>query len=186
MKIYKITNKIDGKSYIGKCVGSIEKRFQRHCRPSSGCIKIKNAINKYGKENFEVEELEVCENTEVLSKREVYWIKHYNSIEKGYNLTKGGDGGLPNEEVREKIRKYRTGKKASQKTKDKMSKNRTGHKNSKAKKTLVTMSDGTEKIFDCLRYASDALNISYSCARALAQGYSSKSRQGYKIKYLEE
>jgi len=185
MKIYKITNKLDGKVYIGKCEGSLEKRFQRHCRPSSGCVKIKNAIKKHGKENFSIEEIDSCENAKDLNKREIYWISQYKSVESGYNLTYGGEGGSPSKETREKIRKHRTGKKISKKVRDKMSIDRTGHKNYRSKKTLVIYPDGSQKVFKCLKYASESLDISYSCARALAQGHNKKSRDGYKIKYLE-
>jgi group I intron endonuclease len=93
--IYKITNKINGKVYIGKTNYTTEKRFREH---QNDYKKIRNekrplysAMNKYGIENFEIEELEKCE-VEESEEREKYWIKYYDSYKNGYNATSGGDG----------------------------------------------------------------------------------------------
>jgi hypothetical protein len=48
-------------------------------------------MNKYGSENFSIEEVEECSAKEV-SDREIYWIEQYGSFKNGYNATKGGDG----------------------------------------------------------------------------------------------
>ena len=83
--IYKITNLINGKCYIGQSV-HIERRFSEHCRPSSTSV-IAKAIQKYGKENFSFKVLEECD-LESLNYKEQYWIKHFNSlIPNGYNVT---------------------------------------------------------------------------------------------------
>ena len=83
--IYKITNLINGKCYIGQSV-HIERRFSEHCRPSSTSV-IAKAIQKYGKENFFFFFLEECD-LESLNYKEQYWIKHFNSlIPNGYNVT---------------------------------------------------------------------------------------------------
>jgi hypothetical protein len=50
-----------------------------------------DAINKYGSENFSIEEVEEC-SPEVLNDREVYWIEQYGSFKNGYNATRGGEG----------------------------------------------------------------------------------------------
>lgn len=92
--IYKITNKINGKCYIGKTEQSIEKRFKQHIH-DAGTERCRlrplyRAMNKYGVENFTVETLEECEDT---VSREIYWIEFYKSYGRtGYNATKGGDG----------------------------------------------------------------------------------------------
>ena len=50
-------------------------------------------MNKYGVENFIVEELEYVKDENILSEREVYWIKELETYgSKGYYATKGGDG----------------------------------------------------------------------------------------------
>ena len=93
--IYKITNKINQKIYIGQTAKTIEERFQEHIIDAKK-QDIKNrplykAFNKYGIENFSIELIEECAN-EILSEREIYWIKYFNSYHNGYNATLGGDG----------------------------------------------------------------------------------------------
>lgn len=88
MIIYKITNLINGRIYVGK---------DKHNNPKylgSGII-LHQAINKYGIENFKKEILEYCTTNEELCDREKYWINKLNSLYEfgGYNLTIGGEGG---------------------------------------------------------------------------------------------
>lgn len=55
-------------------------------------MQIKRAIFKYGKQNFEIKEIERC-NVNKLDEREIYYINYYNSYYNGYNSTKGGKSG---------------------------------------------------------------------------------------------
>lgn len=91
--IYKITNDVNDKIYVGKTEFSIEKRFKEHCRDSQKEDKenrpLYKAMRKYGIEHFHIELLEETENPE---EREVYWIETLSSFKKGYNATIGGDG----------------------------------------------------------------------------------------------
>lgn len=91
--IYKITNDINQKVYIGKTEFSVEKRFKEHRESykKERCEKrpLYAAMNKYGIEHFHVETIEETDNPE---EREMYWIEHYDSFENGYNATMGGDG----------------------------------------------------------------------------------------------
>ena len=88
--IYKITNNINGKVYIGQS-NSIQRRFSEHQnRGAASRIPVDVAIQKYGKENFSFEIIEEC-TIEQLNQRETYWINHFNSIENGYNCSVGGD-----------------------------------------------------------------------------------------------
>ena len=92
--IYKITNKINGKIYIGQTSSTTEERWKGHkyaWHSTRSCPTLYNAFDKYGIENFEIEEIEQC-NTKDLNEREIYWIKQYNSYEEGYNATVGGEG----------------------------------------------------------------------------------------------
>jgi len=87
MIIYKTTNLINGKIYIGKYLGS---------RPGylgSGIV-LKKAIKKYGKNNFKRETIETCQSKQELNERERYWINKYNSKDSsvGYNIGSGGEG----------------------------------------------------------------------------------------------
>ena len=93
--IYKITNQINGKMYVGKTEDTIEERFKGHCREykKERCEKrpLYDAMKKYGVENFIVEEVEKVDNA-LLGEREQYWISYYDTYHNGYNATKGGDG----------------------------------------------------------------------------------------------
>lgn len=96
--IYKITNLVNGKSYIGQSV-SISERWRAHRhRPFNSNSKQYNsplyrAIRKYGLQNFKFEVLEQCEK-DCLDKKEIAYIKYYNTTNPdfGYNLTSGGSG----------------------------------------------------------------------------------------------
>lgn len=91
--IYKVTNNINRKVYIGKTYQSVEKRWKEHCRDFQRERYEKrplyDAMNKYGIENFSIEEIEETDNPE---EREKYWIEYYRSFKYGYNATIGGDG----------------------------------------------------------------------------------------------
>ena len=91
--IYKITNDVNGKVYVGKTMFDINKRFYQH-RMDATKERCKNrplyrAINKYGIEHFSVELLEETDAPEI---RETFWIQFYDSYHNGYNATRGGDG----------------------------------------------------------------------------------------------
>lgn len=90
--IYLIKNIINNKIYIGQAKNAKE-RFQGHCKPSAAHRDnslIDKAIQKYGKENFQIEILE--SQIENYNERERYWIQYYNSLTpNGYNILLGGD-----------------------------------------------------------------------------------------------
>lgn len=90
MGIYKITNLINGKVYIGQSI-NIERRWQEHLYQSSGCSLLKYALHKYGVDNFSFEVIEECRQEE-LNEKEKLWIQYYDSFNNGYNLTLGGGG----------------------------------------------------------------------------------------------
>lgn len=123
-RIYKITNQINGKIYIGKTTLPIEKRLKRHFYLASKKINryLYDAINKYNKENFIIELLEECEYN-LANEREIYYINFYNSTNKemGYNMTIGGDGGRMPEESLKKMILKKTGMKLSEEHKRKIS-----------------------------------------------------------------
>ena len=93
--IYAITNKINGKQYVGQTTYSIEKRFQEHKKQSKrGDRKhypLYLAFRKYGVENFIISELEKC-TAEDLDSREIFWIEKLDTYKHGYNATTGGSG----------------------------------------------------------------------------------------------
>ena len=126
MYIYKITNKVNGKVYIGQSIRPIEQRFQRHINDAVNNIldtHFARAIRKYGKENFYIELVETCDNQTELNLREQYWIRKYDSINNGYNETDatskcGGNTYMSKtesemKEISEKISKTKLGSKNS-------------------------------------------------------------------------
>ena len=95
--IYVITNLINSKKYVGKTITTIDERWQEHCLDSKKerCNKrpLYDAFNKYGIENFKIEELEYIKDNKKLKDREIYWINELQTYGRnGYNATKGGDG----------------------------------------------------------------------------------------------
>ena len=91
--IYKITNDVNNKIYIGQTINSLKHRFKEHLNDNrQDNNKFHNAIKKYGKEHFQIELIEECPN-EQLNNREQYWIQYYDSVNNGYNTTWGGSCG---------------------------------------------------------------------------------------------
>lgn len=93
--IYKITNKVNGKTYVGNTAFSIKKRWREHCADAkkSKCADrpLYRAMNKYGIDSFEVSIIEQCE-PDIAQDREKYWIEALKTFKYGYNDTKGGNG----------------------------------------------------------------------------------------------
>ena len=108
--IYKITNTLNNKIYVGQTVKTVEKRFQQHKNNSNKSyfsqIVLYKAFNKYGIDNFICEQIEQVPN-ELLDDREQYWIEYYNSYFEGYNSTLGGKATrLYNWDIDDIIEKY--------------------------------------------------------------------------------
>lgn len=93
--IYKISNNINNKIYIGKTLENIQKRWKEHLNDYKKDKYEKRplylAMKKYGVEHFEIELIEEC-SEDILSERETYWIQYFGSFKYGYNATIGGDG----------------------------------------------------------------------------------------------
>ena len=88
--IYKITNNINGKIYIGQS-NNIKRRFSEHKTKGAGTkILVDEAIQKYGVNNFSFEIIEEC-NLEQLNEKESFWIDYYKQNNILYNLSEGGD-----------------------------------------------------------------------------------------------
>jgi len=110
MIIYRVTNKINGKCYIGQTIKTLNRRKTGHyssMRYGSELIFHK-ALRKYNKDVFEWGVIEECSNRQELDLREIYHIKGYNSFKNGYNACPGGKS--HSKITREKISKGNTGK----------------------------------------------------------------------------
>lgn len=93
--IYKITNTINNKCYIGKTYKSVQQRWKEHLKSANRdkCLNrpLYKAINKYGINKFTVEEIGEFEEG-LLEEKEIYYIAKFDSYNNGYNATLGGDG----------------------------------------------------------------------------------------------
>lgn len=112
--IYCITNKVNGKKYIGQTT-KFKKRFEKYKWNDFPNEHLKSAFEKYGKENFEIIILIVCKNSDDLDMYETKLIQHYKTTNNlyGYNKDSGG----------------KKNKKHSEETKQKMSNSVKGEKN---------------------------------------------------------
>lgn len=96
MLIYLITNRVNGKKYVGQTVQTLKNRWSAHkstARRGRGKF-IANALRKYGEDTFDVDILTNCKNKKALDAAERWFIKMYqaNDPKFGYNLSIGGGG----------------------------------------------------------------------------------------------
>lgn len=108
MAVYKITNTLNGKAYIGQTINPIEDRFRVHCAPYSEgkCPALWSAIQAYGKDNFTIETLwsDPSCSREALDSKEIEMIALHGTIApNGYNIMEGGHGARHHDESRRKI-----------------------------------------------------------------------------------
>lgn len=137
MIIYKVTNKINGKCYIGQTVKSLDQRKAKHIQDALAQrddVYFHKAIRKYTIDSFEWKIIHDNITTiEELNKLEIYYIKLYNTYNNGYNLTLGGGGSIGFKHSEKSLKKMRKlcgekaiwfGKKHTEKTIKKMSETR--------------------------------------------------------------
>lgn len=161
--VYKRTNKINGKVYIGQTQRTLEERWANG-NGYHGSIKFFSAIKKYGPDNFEHEILKSNLTKEEADYWEEYYIKEFDSIEEGYNLKTGGSHCEYSEESRQKMSTNHAdvsgeknpmyGKHHSEESKLKMSQNRhdkTGADSPFAKRIRCIE---TDEIFGCVKDAA--------------------------------
>lgn len=95
MVVYKITNTLNGKIYIGQTLQPFNSRVNEHKKKMRNGTKhpLYDAMRKYGISAFSFEVIDTAIDADDLNKKEVYWIEHFNSMHpNGYNLTSGGAG----------------------------------------------------------------------------------------------
>lgn len=105
--IYLASNLITGKRYVGQTIKTLEERKAKHLQNSQTDLnnRFYQAIRKHGIDSFEWEVLEEVEQKN-LDEREIYWIKEFNTLYEGYNMTIGGGtlyGHKHTEETKKKI-----------------------------------------------------------------------------------
>lgn len=109
MIIYKVTNKLNGKIYIGQTTQALKERWRQHCHRSPsqlGRSHLFNAIKTHGVENFEIVQIDTASGLEELNIKEATYIKALGSLSPaGYNLHPGGESKVCHETTKELISK---------------------------------------------------------------------------------
>lgn len=117
MIIYKITNLINNKCYIGQTIKTLDARKSQHISTSKRNIEVSHhlysSFNKYGIDNFSFEEIDTATTIDELNEKESYWIEYYHTTDPnlGYNLKGGGANQYLTLEVRLKIGNSQRGEK---------------------------------------------------------------------------
>ena len=115
MIVYKITNTINGKAYIGQSQTSLERRWTLHKSDAKRNIDnyhFHKAIRKYGTDCWILEILEEINDIELLNEAEKKWIEYYDTFNNGYNSTNGGENGyIISDEVKKRMRNNHWSKK---------------------------------------------------------------------------
>ncbi len=165
MIVYKLTSPSD-KVYIGVTNKTAQNRFNDHCNDSRP-RKLKTAIDKYGKDSFTIEVIDEAETLEELYNLERKYIKTFDSMNLGYNMTEGGEGTFgrkATKETKSRMSKARIGKKLSAKHKQAISKGNKTSEKSRAKRRLtwnVTLPDGTTTLTTNRREFCEQHNLNY-------------------------
>ena len=183
MLIYKITNDINNKVYIGQTTRSLEERiynYKTEIKFNPTCRPIISAMSKYGFEHFTFEILkDNIQSKEELDFLEREYIKQYQSLttQNGYNVELGGNSvGKHSEETKRKISEAQLGEKNHMY-------GRKGSLNVTSKK-IIELTTG--KIYEsAASLAAEELGINFSHVCAVARGVRG-SRKGYVFRYLDE
>ena len=184
MIIYKITNLINGKLYIGQTVRSLGKRWHEHCykpvdkrRISKPAISI--AINKYGVENFKIEIIEICSSIDEMNLKEPFYIEKFNSLfPMGYNIELGGKNKKMHSSTRQKLSKIKSGSRLTESHKQRIKEsNHTSHSKllemnqlSAKSQSIPIKCNETNIIYKSLNDAARSLNIEQSDISRQLQG----------------
>lgn len=128
--VYQATNIVNGKRYIGftsRTLAAREWEHRAYARKGGGYM-LQRAMRKYGGDNFTFSVLGDFDGDVELAK--LYEIEAIAKYKPEYNILSGGEGHTPTEELRERLRKAQTGKKASPETLAKMRASQTGRRQS--------------------------------------------------------
>lgn len=147
MIIYKITNLINNKIYIGQTRRSLRSRWLQHSNPNTsnknGSRILRYAILKYRKENFKIEQIDEASTLKELNEKEYLWIENMNCIApNGYNLVSGGNTAKEiSEETRKKMSEAQKKRpSATKETRKKLSEANKGKKRTKEAKERYSKS----------------------------------------------
>lgn len=148
--IYTVTNKFNGKQYVGQTIDELEHRWYYYKTLRCKCqIKLLNALKKYGPENFNYEMLDTAPDQIVLDYLEDFYIECLDTRKNGYNCRGGGSRGKLSEEHKHKISLWSRNRKHSIETKHKMSLSQLGKthtKETKQKMSIIAKNRSKEHI----------------------------------------
>lgn len=169
--VYKLTNSVNGKAYVGITARSLDTRWLEHCaRARQGArteSRLYSALRKYGLDVFIREVIGTCDTEDEARAAETAFIRELGTYERGYNANEGGHGWLHvPENVRRKSSASQKGREIDTATRAKMSAaklgdprcadhlaahTRKGSDNPRAKAYLVSLPDGSEQVIVGLR-----------------------------------
>ena len=203
--IYKITNKINGKVYIGQTIqkGGFDRRYCHNLKKYTHNQHLKRSIERYGIDNFEINKVfDIAFSKIELDVKERCWIQYYNScdINYGYNIAEGGHNGSPlkgktEEELKQIYSKLNTwqGRKHTEEEKKKISEAQKGELNhrygkpSPIRRKVICLN--TYEIFDCIKDAQNKYKVTHisECCRG-NRNYCGVLEDGTKLqwKYYDE
>lgn len=195
MIVYRITNKINGKQYVGQTTMTMINRWNKHTMRGHALY---SAIKKYGKENFDYIILSECNTIQQLNDAEKYFIDYYQTLSpNGYNLTTGGEGFTVSEETKKKQstshkgktapwnsykRSDETRKKMSDAAKGRLSKLKGTKRSSYSDKLVLCLTNGI--VYKSAREASRQLKIDYKKISLVCKNKRNHTG-GYKFKFVE-
>ena len=194
---------MNGKIYVGQTKSDLLKRFRYHCYKYSGCCALVNAIKKYGRDNFTIEQIDVANSQNELDEKERYWITVLNSIvPNGYNLKSGGNCPTYSEESRTKMsvnhadvsgnKNPNFGRKHSDEVKEKLRRSKVDtHLNMETRQKISqkmgfpVLNVNTKEIFQSARECERFYGFSHDSVAKVCRGIS-KSTHGFRFVYLKE
>jgi group I intron endonuclease len=176
--IYKITNTINNKKYIGQTINPDKRWYQHRADAARAKYPLHQAINKYGAEAFVFEEIASCNNQDDANILEALLIIQYDSLAQsgnGYNIAIGGMVAPKTEEHKQKISQALMGHEVSQETRDKISKSGAGKiRSDEFKKSVSASLTGRERSEEHRYNLSTALKGNQNC---LGNHHSEETKQ---------
>ena len=130
--IYCIQHRESGRRYIGQTTKTVQYRWSKHCGSGRQCRVLVNAINKYGKEAFDVFQIDSARSKQELDEKEIFHISAFRSDDRahGFNIAPGGAIGKHAKETCELIAAALRGKPLTAEHCAKLSAAHMGHKRS--------------------------------------------------------
>jgi len=213
--IYKVTNIINNKIYIGQTIRNVDDRWKQHIKDSKQKrykhIHFYRALNKYDIDNFTIETIDyvlyedIKELKDKLNELEKYYILKFDSFKNGYNSSLGGEGNVGlkhSDESKEKMRKANLGRTQTDETRKKKSESNLKyfldnprvmtstwieHSSKAHKKPIIQSSLNNEfiKLWDGAVDIEKELDINHSNIQKCCVG-KYKTTGGYKWVYYED